>query len=136
VFCVPNHNFLPSLSAARFFDRVGIAPAARAYRAFFNRISRHHHCDPPEVWQARLARSGFEVVRWWHYLSPQALAVIEWGHYFGLPSLILHALTRRWILVSADWNLALTRRIVGPYYDADPACEDGVYTFYVARRSA
>src|SRR5512140_1758220 len=39
VFCVPNHNFLPSLSIARFFGRLGLRSFARAYRSFFNRIS-------------------------------------------------------------------------------------------------
>src|SRR5512143_4174404 len=53
IFCVPNHSFLPSLSIARFFDRIGLKPAARLYRLFSNRISRPPHCADPEVWSAR-----------------------------------------------------------------------------------
>src|SRR5690348_5687131 len=34
IFCVPNHNFLPNLSIARFFDRIGLKSLAGAYRAF------------------------------------------------------------------------------------------------------
>lgn len=134
VFCVPNQNFLPSLSISRRLDRLGLRPLGDAYRRFFNRISRHQHCDPPEVWQARLEEAGFTLERWWHYFPPRALQVVEWGHYFGLPSLLIHWLTRRWILAPTVWNLALTRRLVQPYYDADPRCPDGVYSFYIARR--
>src|SRR5512141_1265047 len=59
VFCVPNHNFLPQLSVARFLDRLGLKPLARLYRDFFNGISRHHHCDDPETWTRRLQAAGF-----------------------------------------------------------------------------
>jgi SAM-dependent methyltransferase len=133
-FCVPNHNFLPSLSIGQALDKAGLRALGDAYRAFFNRISRHYHSDPPEVWQARLARAGFEVERWWHYYPPEALHVSEWGHYFGLPSLVAHKLTGRWILSPTHWNLYLTERLVRPYYQANPVCENGVCTFYIARR--
>ncbi len=134
LFCVPNHNFLPALSVGRALDAAGLRPLGDAYRAFFNRISRHYHCDPPEVWTERLARAGFTVERWWHYISPRAFRVVEWGHYFGLPSLALHALTRRWIAVPARWNLRFPAEyLTRPHYE-DPVCDDGVYTFYVARR--
>ena len=135
VFCVPNHNFLPSLSVARFLDRIGLKPLARWYRAFFNRISRHHHCDDPETWRKRLESSGFKLERYWHYFSPAALAALEWGHYLGLPSLICRALFGRWILLRSHWNLALTLRLLRPYYN-EPVPEDqGAYTFYIARRT-
>jgi SAM-dependent methyltransferase len=134
IFCVPNHNFLPNLSVARFFDRLDWSGMAQAYRRFFNRISRHHHCDAPEIWTPRLERAGFEVVRWWHYFSPKALAVLEWGHYFGLPSLVSHVLFRRWMLVKQKWNLALTRAIVEPYYREPAEQINGVYSFYITRR--
>ena len=134
VFCVPNHNFLPSLSVSNALDKMGLRPLGDAYRRFFNRISRHQHCDPPEVWQARLERAGFRLERWWHYFPPRAMHVVEWGHYLGLPSLVSHFLFRRWILVPTRWNLALTWRIVQPYFDADPICPDGVYSFYIARK--
>jgi SAM-dependent methyltransferase len=134
VFCVPNHNFLPSLSVSHAFDQMGLRSLGDGYRGFFNRISRHQHCDPPEVWQPRLERAGFRLERWWHYFPPRALHVVEWGHYFGLPSWVCHALTRRWILVPARWNLALTHRLLQPYYTADPLCPDGVYSFYIARK--
>ena len=136
LFCVPNQNFLPNLSISGFFDKVGLIGPARAYRDFFNRISRHHHCDSPEIWESRLSKAGFEIERWWHYFPPQAFHALEWGHYLGLPSLLAHFLFRRWILVPEKWNLALTRAYVQRFYDGDPVHPDGAYTFYVARRTS
>ena len=135
VFCVPSQNFLPSLSIARFLDGIGLQSMATAYRSFFNRISRHHHCDDPEVWRRRLEAAGFRLEKYWHYFSPSALAALEWGHYFGLPSLITHALFRRWILVPARWNLAVTLGLLRRYYNEPVPQERGAYTFYIARRA-
>jgi len=134
VFCVPNHQFLPNLSIARFFDAVGLKSFARAYRAFFNKISRHVTCEDPEQWTKRLEAAGFKVERYWHYFSPAALATLEWGHYFGLPSLIIHFFTRRWNLVSAYWNFAPIMAFLRQYYNEPVPQEKGAYTFYVARR--
>ncbi len=134
VFCVPNHNFLPNLSLAQFFDRIGLKGLAKAYRSFFNRISRHYHCDDPEVWTARLDKAGFEIEQWWHYFSPKALHTLEWGHYFGLPSLITHFLFGKWIILPERWNLALTRAICEPIYHETVRQESGAYSFYLARR--
>jgi SAM-dependent methyltransferase len=133
LFCVPNHNFLSSLSIGRFLDSIKLRAMGDAYRTFFNRISRHHHSDPPEVWEARLENAGFSLQRWWHYYPPRALHVTEWGHYFGLPSLIWYRLAGRWILVPSRWNLALPYRLTKRHYDTS-ACEDGVCTFFVAFR--
>lgn len=133
IFCVPNHNFLPALSIAQTLDRWKLPSLAYQYRRFFNYIARHHHCDSPQVWTQRLHSAGFEIEKFWNYLSPQALHIVEWGHYFGLPSLLLHALTGKWILCPTSWNLALTYRLTKPFYD-NPICDDGVCTFYIARR--
>jgi len=133
VFCVPSHNFLPTLSIGRALDRIGLRPLGDLYRAFFNKISRHHHCDDPSVWQARLEANGFKLERWWHYFSPQALTTLEWGHYFGAPCLPPRLLTGRWILAPYRWNLWLTERIVRRYYDASPRA-DGAYSCYLARK--
>jgi SAM-dependent methyltransferase len=132
-FCVPNHQFNPSLSVAKFLERLGLQSLAEKYRSFFTYIARHRHLDSPEIWASRLELAGFVVEKWWHYFPPKALVVLEWGHYFGLPSLIIRKLTGRWVLVPTHWNLMLTRRMLQPY--SDPiACDDGVCTFYVARR--
>ena len=56
---------------------MGLTPLARAYRAFFNKISRHVTCEDAEQWAARLERTGFKVEKYWHYFSPSALAALE-----------------------------------------------------------
>lgn len=134
VFCGPNQNFLPSLSIGRFFDRIKLPGLAELYRRFFNRISRHYHSDPPEVWRARLERHGFEIIRWWHYFPPHAMQVVEWGHYFGLPYLINRKLSGKWV---PGWANGLIRQLhswLKCYYNEPPVCEDGVCSFYITRR--
>jgi hypothetical protein len=104
-----------------------------AYDKFFNRISRHHHCDDPATWLARLERCGFTADRWWYYFSRPALRTLEWGHYFGLPSALIHAATRRWVLAPAHWNLFVTEKYVRRYYE-EPLPERGAYVFFVAKK--
>jgi SAM-dependent methyltransferase len=133
VFCGPNQRFLETLSIGRFLDRIHLNGLGNAYRSFFNRISRHYHSDPPEVWEGRLEQAGFKLERWWHYYPPDALRVTEWGHYWGAPSLIWHSLTGRWILVPTRWNLYLTERYTRRHFSVQE-CADGVCTFYIARR--
>ncbi len=134
VFCVPNHNFLPSLSVARFLDAIGLKPLARAYRAFFNKISRHESCESPEQWTKRLEAAGFKMERYWHYFSPAALAAFEWGHYFGLPSLIIHLFSGKWHLTRSRWNFAPIMALIRKYYEEPVPQKNGVYTFYITRR--
>lgn len=133
-FCVPNQNFLDSLSVGRTLDRLRMHSLGDAYRSFFNRIARHQHCDTPETWQARLDKAGFELLKWWHYYPPSAMQVSEWGHYLGVPSLFIYKLTRRWILAPTRWNLGITYNLIRRHYIEDPRCEDGVCTFYIAQR--
>ena len=134
IFCVPNQNFLNNLSISSLLDRIGLQMFGDMYRNYFNTISRHHHCDSPEIWTKRLNKADFAVEKWWHYFSPSALHVLEWGHYFGLPSLIIHSVFRRWIVVPKPWNLFITRAIVEKYYRENSTQPAGSYTFYVARR--
>ncbi|HEY9076394.1 MAG TPA: class I SAM-dependent methyltransferase [Anaerolineaceae bacterium] len=133
-FCVPNHNFLSSLSIARFLDKIGLKRLASAYRRFFNRIARHYHCDDPVTWETRLDKAGFLVERWWHYFPPNFLAIMEWGHYFGFPALVSKKLFGRWILSPTRWNLALTDAVVRRAYESDPRHPLGTCTFYIARK--
>lgn len=134
IFCVPNHNFLGSLSISNFLDRIHLHSLANLYRRFFNTIARHHHCDDPQVWQERLERTGFELVDWWHYFSPKALHILEWGHYFGLPALLNRKLFGKWILIPRKWNLWLPLAITRKAYNEPSIQPDGTCTFYIARR--
>jgi len=133
-FCVPNNNFNPNLTVAKNLDKYGLSSLGDNYRNFFDRIARHIHLDPPQVWSDRLEDAGFEIQRWWHYYSPGAQRVTELGHYFGLPSLVSQKITGKWILVPTRWNLALPYNLTKKYYDEDPRCDNGVCTFYIAQR--
>lgn len=148
-FCVPGPNFLPFLSIGRAMDRLGLPTLGDAYRRFFGRISRHHHCDGPRRWEERLAAVGLELVEVWPYFSRRALAALEWGHYLGLPSLVSKILTGRWVLWGSRANLWLTERLIRPFYEErlsqPPQARDncdvddssrGAYLFFVARKPA
>ncbi len=124
-FCVPNPRYLSELSITRVLGK--------SYTEWFRRISRVHHADDPDIWEARLARAGFTLERWWHYFSPAAMRVLEWGHYFGLPSVVARVLTGKWVINRNQWNLALTERFVKKYASTEPV-EDGTFTFFIARK--
>ena len=133
VFCVPSDYFLSFLSVSGALRRAGLRAPAGWYENFFNRISRHHHCDGPDVWQRRLERAGLRLEKYWYYFSPGALHALEWGHYFGLPAAITHALTGRWLLSPTRANLALTERLLRPYY-SEKLPDKGAYLFFIARK--
>lgn len=124
-FSVPNPRYLSELSISRVLGK--------GYTEWFRRISRVHHADEPDVWEARLARAGFGLERWWHYFSPSAMRVLEWGHYFGAPTLLVRAITGKWLLSRARWNLTLTESFLKKYASPKPV-EDGTFTFYIARK--
>ncbi|HET92371.1 MAG TPA: class I SAM-dependent methyltransferase [Chloroflexi bacterium] len=115
-FCVPGPAFLSHLSVGRGLDRVGLRSLGELYRRFFNRISRHYHCDGVEVWQGRLEASGLRLIRWWPYFSRRAMVGLEWGHYLGLPAWVCKMLTGRWVVWPSRFNLVCTDRLVRPLY--------------------
>ncbi len=134
IFCSPSDNFLPFLSVSSALKKIKLNKLGEVYENFFNRISRHEHCDGPQVWTKRLNRSGLTVDRWWYYFSKNALRTLEWGHYFGAPSAIIHAATRRWILSPTRWNLWLTDKITRRYF-TEPLPDKGAYIFFVAHKN-
>ncbi|MDA1329731.1 MAG: class I SAM-dependent methyltransferase [Chloroflexi bacterium] len=128
LFCVPNPTYFKELGVPR------LLPFLREpYEAWFRRISRVHHAENPEQWEARLKRAGFTLDRWWHYFSPAAMRTLDWGHYFGAPTILPRILTRRWLFSSAHWNLALTAKLVGEHATLDHH-KQGAFTFYVSRK--
>lgn len=135
LFCVPNPRYFSELSISGGLRRIGLRKLGDAYEAWFRRISRVHHADEPEVWEKRLARAGFRLVRWWHYFSPEAMRALEWGHYWGAPTLLPHLLLKRWIIAPTRWNLALTERYVRRFAvpESNP---NGAFTFYVCERAS
>lgn len=134
LFSTPSEYFLEFLSISGILNRVGLRSLGAAYASFFNRICRHYHCDSPATWHERLSRVGFTIERHWYYFSVGALRVLEWGHYLGVPSLLVHALTGRWLLSRSRANLVLTEKLLRPYYN-EPLPEKGAYLFFVCRKT-
>jgi SAM-dependent methyltransferase len=135
VFCVPNHRFPELLLGNKVFQAVGLKSAAASYSRFFNRISRHQHCDSLEVWQERLARSGFAIEKHWDYFAPSELHKMEVGHVLGLPSLFWKKVAGHWLLAPTKANLWFAYLIARPSFHS-PVSEDGVYSFYITRRNS
>ncbi len=134
IFCSPSDHFLEFLSISRFLRRLGLRRLAEMYERFFNRISRHQHCDSPDVWRERLAKAGFEVEQHWYYFSPAAHAALEWGHYLGLPAAVAKALIGRWIIWPSRANLWLTEKLLRRYFE-EGRQEKGAYVFFVCRKT-
>lgn len=135
VFCVPSDHFLEFLSISRGLRRIGLRRPADAYEVFFNRISRHHHCDDPATWQTRLDQAGLKLVQNWYYFSQGALATLEWGHYFGVPSVFTKKVFGRWIVAPTRANLWLTDKLVRRHYDELlPPKVYGAYLFFIAEK--
>jgi SAM-dependent methyltransferase len=132
LFCVPNPRYLSELAVPQLLRRVGLKQLGENYRSWFKRVTRVHHLDDASVWAARLKRAGFVLEQSWDYFSPAAMRTLELGHYLGAPTLLPHFLFRRWILVPARWNLALTARCVRKHAVAEPHPE-GVFTFFQTR---
>lgn len=127
IFCSPSDHF------TEWF--VGAKVLGNAYRDWFQRISRHHHCDSPTTWAQRLAKFGFSVERSWYYFSPKALRTLEMGHYVGAPNLLAKMLFGKWVLWQSRLNpsLRLLEAWLRPIYD-EPLPKQGAYVFVVARK--
>lgn len=135
VFCVPNHRFPKLLSGRQVLDKLGLHGLAKKYSRFFNKIARHAHTDSPEVWTERLNAAGLEVEQTWDYFPPKALHVLEWGHPLGFPAWVSKKLFGKWVLVPTRWNLVIPWILTRKTLD-DPRSEQGVCTYFIARRPA
>jgi SAM-dependent methyltransferase len=134
IFCVPGDRFAELLFFSDLCRGIGWEGLAQAYERYFNRISRHHHCDGPQIWQQRLAAAGLEMADSFCYFSWRATHALDLGHYLGVPSLVAKKLFGRWILAPTRWNLGLTERWLRPLYE-EPCTETGAYLFFVAYRA-
>ncbi len=133
VFTVPSEYFTHFLSIAAGLRRVGLDRAADSYEDWFNAISRHYHCDPPEVWHARLAEAGLRTIRWQYYFSAEAHHKLEWGHYLGLPAVVSKAIFGRWVIAPWRSSLQWTERWLRPSYQETPPVR-GAYLVFVAQK--
>lgn len=133
VFCVPNDRFPQLLLGTQFFRRLGLKGAADWYGRFFNRIARHQHTDPVEVWTERLTHSGFKILRHWDYFPADSLHRLEVGHVTGLPALVSKKLIGDWVPLKSKAFLWPAYQITRPAY-INPYSDEGVCTFYITQR--
>jgi 2-polyprenyl-3-methyl-5-hydroxy-6-metoxy-1,4-benzoquinol methylase len=134
VFCVPNQNFTKHLAIAEFFEKIKCPAFAKYYRSIFNKISRHYHCDPYEVWQERLEKVGFKIVDHWDYFSPKAIKCLEWGHYLGLPYWITKKLFGKWV-IWRQFNQNVIYAFIKKFYIENPLHVEGAYSFYICQKT-
>jgi len=133
-FAAPNHRWRKELFGQAFFKRFGLKGLANAYERFFNKISRHVNLDSPEVWTERLKQAGFESVESFNYFPVWALRILERGHAAGLPNLLWKKLFGKWVLFPSRNNPFLRFKKIRKLAE-NPKCEDGVCSFFVARKS-
>lgn len=98
VATVPSERFLDMTLGVRLLRTIRLRPLARLYAGWFNRISRHHHSDPPEVWRERLERAGIGLIEWRYYFDSGSTGAMEAAHYLGAPALLTKRLLGRWVL--------------------------------------
>jgi SAM-dependent methyltransferase len=135
IITFPSDNFSASLGGALWLERLGLRRLAGRYRRAFNKIARHAHTDPPELWQRRLVEASLEVDYWQSYFSVRALHALELGHFFGLPSFLCHLATRRWILAPWRSSLHLTERWLRPLFQEPlPANHEGTMLLFVCSK--
>ncbi len=136
MFCVPSEHFPELLLFSTLFERAGLEGLARAYKVYFNRVSRHYHCSGPDEWRARLTDAGFKLTKFFYYFSERAHHALDLGHYVGVPNLIAKRLTGRWVLFPSRRNpiLLATERWLRPLYE-EPVPEVGAYLFLVAEKA-
>lgn len=133
IFCVPSDRFAELLYFPQLFRRLRLGGLARAYERYFNRISRHHHCDGADLWEERLERVGLRLDSSFYYFSEKAHHALDVGHYLGAPNLVAKKLTGRWVVFPTRKNpvLALSERWLRPLYE-EPLPASGAYLFFIA----
>jgi hypothetical protein len=98
-----------------------------------NRVSRHVHVDPPEVWIRRLEGAGFRVESWRYYYSHRDTMVLDLSHYLSAPSLITRTLLGRWVLWRGKRRYLPLGRLLAPF--ATPGDNrEGAYLLFQCRK--
>ncbi len=139
VFCSPSHRFAEMLFFPSLFRRIGLKGLAKRYEGWFNNHSDHFHTYSHETWHDLLDQHGFELESYQYYFSSRAHRTFDVLHYLGVPRLITHKLTGRWVLFPAFSLNTLFRAWLRPMtenYKADGPNGEGPYLFLYARKRA
>jgi SAM-dependent methyltransferase len=135
IFGVPSDQFGRMLLVPSVLRRASAPGLAERYSAWFNRNAIHVTTDSPRAWHERLARHGFAIDRWQYYLSPAATRAFDLAHYLGVPRLISHKLTGKWVAFPNPIADGFFRAWLGRFADeVDPRI--GSCIFFEARKVA
>ncbi len=128
---LPSEHFPDFLMGSSLFRALHLPGLARAYGAFFNRISYHYHVYSPKIWREKLAAAGLQMVEHRYYFSAAAHRALDFSHYLGVPTLVSHTLTGRWVL--HPWLMAPFAWWLRRYYE-EPFPEIGAYQFVLCQK--
>jgi len=127
----PSDHFGEFLLGSTAFRKLGLMPLSRAYEAYFQRISHHHHVYPPAVWKQKAEAVGLVVEQQSYYFSAAAHRREDLSHYLGVPNLVSKRLLGKWMLF--NWQRRLFYRWLRPYYE-EPLPAVGAYQFLRCRK--
>ena len=131
----PSHRFTDLLLGTSLMRGVGLAAAAKGYGRWFNTHSQHFHTLSADEWSSRLDDHGFRVDHWHYYFPARAHRVFDLLHYLGVPTVVAHRLTGRWVPWRNPLTLALAMKLLGPLCDPRPVA-DGAYIFVSSTRKS
>ena len=129
---LPSEHYPDFLLGSTVFRKLGLGGLGLAYGRFFNRISRHHHVQPPAEWRRRLEAAGLRVEQQTYYFSAAAHQRFDLSHYLGVPSLVSKRLLGKWMLF--DWQRRMFERWLRPFYEEELP-QAGAYQFVLCRKA-
>jgi SAM-dependent methyltransferase len=128
---LPSEHFPDFLLGSSLFRFLHLPGLARVYGAFFNRISYHYHVYSLETWRTKLETAGLQIVEHRYYFSAAAHRALDLSHYLGVPTLLSHTLTGRWVL--HPWLMAPFAWWLRRYYE-EPFPQVGAYQFVLCHK--
>jgi SAM-dependent methyltransferase len=135
ILTVPSEEHGQDLLLASWLQRVGLRRAGDGYQRWYRNSLGYRHCDPPQVWHARLAAAGLRTVSWNYLVSPLVERRLEVARWMSWPSTICKAVFDRWIIAPWRSSLQWTERWLRPAFQ-EPTPEKGAYLVIVAERIA
>jgi 4-amino-4-deoxy-L-arabinose transferase-like glycosyltransferase/SAM-dependent methyltransferase len=134
ILTLPSEEQGQDLLLSAWLRRAGLTRAADGYRAWYRHSLGYRHCDPVDVWHARLASVGLRTVSWHYLVSPPAERRLEVARWLAWPSAICKAIFDRSIVAPWRSSLQWTERWLRPAFQ-EPAPAKGAYLVLVAERA-
>jgi len=133
VITVPTPAFQEYLLGTSLPRLFGISSISDLYRRFFDRVVRHVHTQPAEVWTKWMREAGFEVSRTRPYFSRRQTQLLELVHYLSVPSILTHAALGRWVLLPGKEKVLPYAKMLSHY--AEPGTDkEGAFVLIEAKK--